>query len=273
MMSSNGHRFRPRKSLIGMVHVAALPGSPRHDTPVELIAASAAAEAQVFERAGFDAIMIENMHDAPYVHGAALGPETVAAMTRIAVEIASTVEIRFGVQILSGGNRQALSVAMAAGGDFIRCENFVFSHVADEGLLAEAEAGPLLRDRARIGAGHVAVLADLKKKHASHALTADLSLEEAAEAAEFFGADALVITGTATGRPTNPDDVSRVKRLTTLPVVVGSGATPETLPMLFEHADAVIVGSAAKHGGVWSNPVDPDACERLAAAARPFQDA
>jgi hypothetical protein len=97
--------------------------------------------------AGFDAIIIENMHDAPYVHGDRLGPEIVAAMTRVGTEVASAVSCPLGVQILSGGNRHALAVAQSIGGSFIRCENFVYAHVADEGLLPEAEAGPLLRYR------------------------------------------------------------------------------------------------------------------------------
>ena len=39
----------------------------------------------------------------------------------------------------------------------------------------DACAGPLLRYRKHIGAAHIAVWADLKKKHAAHAVTADVS--------------------------------------------------------------------------------------------------
>ena len=83
---------------------------------------------------------------------------------------------------------------------------FVFAHVADEGL-ARAAAGPLLRYRRQIGADHIAVFADIKKKHASHAMTADVSIAEAARAAEFFGADGVIVTGAATGKPVEPADV------------------------------------------------------------------
>ena len=157
--------------------------------------------------------------------------------------------------------------AQSIGSSFVRVENFVFSHVADEGLLVEAEAGPLLRYRRLIGAEDVRIFADIKKKHASHAITADVSLGEAAEAAAFFGADGLVISGTATGRPTNPDDVRRAKEASGLPVLVGSGANAETIGALLEHADAVIIGSATKQDGVWSHPVDAAACVRIARAA------
>lgn len=42
----------------------------------------------------------------------------------------------------------------------------------------------------------------------SHSITADLSLIDIAEAAEFFLADGLAVTGSATGRPANPTDLS-----------------------------------------------------------------
>ncbi len=257
-----------RKALIGMVHVGALPGTPGARLSVDELVSQAVAEAKVIADAGFDAVMIENMHDAPYVHGAALGPEIVAAMTRVGQAVREAVSIPMGIQILSGGNRHAIATAQAVGGAFIRCENFVFSHVADEGLLAEAEAGALLRYRRMVGAEGIGVFCDIKKKHASQALTADLSLGDCAEAAEFFGADAVIITGTATGKPTSVADVGEAKRAVSIPVLVGSGVTPETVGPLFEHADALIVGSFIKADGCWKNAVDGGRCEKVVAAGR-----
>jgi membrane complex biogenesis BtpA family protein len=177
-------------------------------------------------------------------------------------------ELPIGVQVLSGGEHEALAVALACRGSFIRCENFVFAHVADEGLMPQAAAGPLLRYRKSLNAG-AAIFADIKKKHASHALTADISLADAAKAAEFFGADGVIVTGTATGEPTDPAHVAEVRAATTptLPVLVGSGVTPQQVRPLFDAgADGLIVGSSIKQGGLWSNPLDPTACRALAAA-------
>lgn len=250
--------LRGRKALIGMVHVGALPGTPEGRLPIDRLADQAAREATILAKAGFDAVMIENMHDRPYVHQEH-GPEVAAVMTRVATAVRAAVGERMplGVQVLSGGNREALAVALAAGLQFIRCENFVFSHVADEGLLARAEAGPLLRYRRLIGAEHVAVLCDIKKKHASHAITADVPLADAAAAAEFFGADGVIVTGTATGRPTSPQDVDQAVGATRLPVLVGSGVTPDSVGDLLPFADALIVGSWIKQRGRWEHPVDP----------------
>lgn len=274
VMAPHAEVLPRERSLIGMIHIGALPGSPFGETSIELIAAQAAAEARLLTEAGFDAIIIENMHDRPYRHGDH-GPEVAAAMTRIALEVEAVTQLPLGVQVLSGGNRDALAIAVATGASFIRCENFVFAHVADEGLLARAEAGELLRYRRAIGAEHVAVFADIKKKHASHAITADISIEAAAEAALFFGASGLIVTGAATGQATDPADVARVARVASqatlggagAPVLVGSGVTPETVGPLFEHAAGLIVGSWIKHDGVWSNEPDPARCRAMVEAA------
>ena len=260
------------KALIGMVHVRALPGSPASSLSIGEIACKAAGEARILAEAGFDAVMIENMHDRPYVHGRQ-GPEIVAAMTAAGLAVRAELsrvglgKVPLGVQVLSGGNHEALAVALACGGAFVRVENFVFAHVADEGLLAQAEAGPLLRYRRGIGATGIRLFCDIKKKHASHAITADISPAEAAEAAAFFGADGVIVTGPATGRPADIADVAAVRGATELPVLVGSGVTPEAIGALFDHAEALIVGSACKQGGLWCNDLDPARIGALVRAA------
>jgi len=255
-------------ALIGMVHVGALPGAPGSSEPVRTLAERASDEARVLAEAGFDAVIVENMHDAPYVHGDRLGPEVVAAMTRVVAAVAEAVEMPIGVQVLSGGNRHAIAVAHATDAAFIRCENFVYAHVADEGLLAEAEAGPLLRYRRSIGADRVRILADVKKKHASHAITGDLSIGEAVRGSAFFGADGLVITGSFTGEPASLDDLQQARAQAGVPVLVGSGVTPENAGDLLASADGLIVGSWIKRGGHWAQPVDPERCAQMARAFR-----
>jgi membrane complex biogenesis BtpA family protein len=249
---------------------------------VERIAELAAKEAKVLIGAGFDGLIVENMHDAPYVHAGVErrhAPEIVAAMTRCVLAVREAVgpKISIGVQVLSGGNQEAIAIALAAGADFIRCENFVFAHVADEGLLERAEAGTLLRYRKMIGAERVRVFTDIKKKHASHAITADVSIADAVEAAAFFGSDGVIITGTATGRPTEPDDIreareaagTRESGATRLPVLVGSGVTPETAKELFEAgADALIVGSYIKRDGHWAGAIDGKRCRAMVRSVR-----
>jgi hypothetical protein len=254
--------------LIGMVHAGATPGSPRSRRGVRALAEQAAAEAAILVAAGFDGVIVENMHDAPYVNGPH-DPATTAAMTRCVHAVRERVpDATLGVQVLSRGEREALAIAHACGAQFVRCENFVFAHVADEGLMAQAAAGPLLRYRQAIGASTIKVYADIQKKHASHALTADLTLADWAKGAEFFGADGVIVTGAATGQATDPEDVRTVRTATKLPVLVGSGVTPADARSLLQNADALIVGSWIKKGGDWKNPVDAERAKRLVHAVR-----
>jgi membrane complex biogenesis BtpA family protein len=249
--------FRDRlgspRALIGMLHVGALPGTPSAQTPLEAIVEQAIADARIYRDEGFTALAIENMHDRPYLRGA-VGPEIVAAMTVVAREVRRDVNLPLGLQILAGANREALATAHASGADFVRVEGFVYAHVADEGVI-ESCAGELLRYRRLIGADRVLVLADIKKKHSAHAITADVSIVETAKAAELFLADGLIVSGPATGIAASPAEVRDVADGVCLPVLVGSGLSADNLSQ-FAHATGFIVGSSVKRHGRWDQPLD-----------------
>ncbi len=252
--------FGSERALVGMIHVGALPGTPRASQSIEAIVDAAIAEAQVYRGAWFHAVAIENMHDRPYLPRE-VGPEVVAAMAVVAREVRRAVELPLGVQLLAGANRAALAVALSAGAAFVRVEGFVFAHVADEGPMA-SDAGALLRYRRAIGADGIRVFADIKKKHSSHAVTADVDIVETARAAEFFLADGVVVTGTATGQAADAAEVRAVAGAIGVPVLVGSGVSAENIAA-YADADAFIVGSSVKQGGLWSNPIDAARVEAL----------
>lgn len=247
--------FSRTKPVIGVIHVGALPGTPRSSQTVSELIALAKVEAKLYRESGVDGVIIENMHDIPYLRGE-VGPEIVAAMTAIAAEVKRECALPVGVQLLAGANIEAMAVAHAAGLDFIRAEGYAYAHVADEGLI-QASAARLLRYRKMIGAARVQVWADVKKKHAAHAITADVSLGETAETIEFMGADCVIVTGSATGKPPNVADVQEAKSHCHLPVFLGSGITENNVAEFYENADGFIIGTAFKLDGLWSNTVDP----------------
>ena len=253
--------FRSSKPIIGMIHVGALPGTPAASQPLRLIQAQAVREAGIYRDAGVDGVMLENMHDTPYLRGA-VGPEIVAAMAVIARAVKDAVRLPCGVQILAGANREAMAVAHAADLDFVRVEGFAFAHVADEGII-ESSAADLLRYRRQIGADRVQVWADIKKKHSSHAITADVGLAETAHAVEFMRGDAVIVTGAITGVAPRPADVALAKRGTRLPVLLGSGISAANVSAFVATADGFIVGSEFKRGGHWSARVDPARVRRF----------
>jgi membrane complex biogenesis BtpA family protein len=255
--------FSVKRALIGVVHLQALPGTPAHKLDLKEIKSIAVDEARVYQDAGFHAVLIENTHDRPYLKSS-VGPEIVAAMSVVGAEVRRAVPLPLGIQVLAGANTSALAVALASDASFVRVEGFVFAHVADEGLI-EASAGHLLRYRRVIGADHLRVFADIKKKHSAHALTADVDIVETAKAAEFFTVDGVVVSGLATGEPANPSEVAAVADAVSVPTLVGSGITLENIHA-FSKADALIVGSSIKKDGVWFNPIDPQRARALARA-------
>jgi membrane complex biogenesis BtpA family protein len=252
--------------LIAVIHVQALPGTPKHRFSPAQIIDQAVKEAEIFVQAGVDEIIIENMHDRPYLNRQ-VGPEVVAMMTSVGLAVKKIAHLPIGIQILAGANKASLAVAQAAGLDYIRAEGFVFGHVADEGYI-DSDAGELLRYRKQIGADHIKVLTDIKKKHSAHAITADVDLAETAHAAEFFLSDGLIVTGTATGKPASLEEVKAVKKAVQIPVFVGSGINDQNIKAFAAVADGLIVGSYFKRDGHWANEVEPGRVRRLADVLR-----
>jgi membrane complex biogenesis BtpA family protein len=247
--------FQRRMPVIAMIHLGALPGTSTSSLTMTQIERQALREAKIFRDADVDGVMLENMHDTPYLRGR-VGPEIVAAMAVVARAIKDQTQLPCGVQVLAAANLEALAVAHAAGLDFIRAEGFVFAHVADEGL-TESCAGDLLRYRKQIGAEHIRILTDIKKKHSSHAITEDIGLEETAAAARFFLSDGVVLSGASTGDPTDPGELQRLReKFPEMPLFVGSGVTAENVHAYRPHATGLIIGSYFKQDGRWDQPVD-----------------
>jgi len=238
-----------------MIHVGALPGTPAQRDSLDQIVRLARREAALYRSAGIHGLMIENMHDTPYLKGG-VGPEITAAMTAVARAVKEEAGLPTGIQILAGANREALAVAVAAGLDFIRAEGFTFAHVADEGLI-ESCAAELLRYRKEIGAEKVRVWADVKKKHSSHAITSDVSIGATAHTVEFMRGDAVIVTGSFTGDAPSLHELEDVKKSVSLPVLLGSGVSAENLGDFYALADGFIVGSDFKKHGDWKK--EPDA--------------
>jgi membrane complex biogenesis BtpA family protein len=244
--------IQDKKVIVGMIHLKALPGTPFSKLPPEKIIESAIKEAKIYKRNGINVVAIENMHDIPYVKNP--GPEIISLMAIIGKKV-KELGLYCGIQILAGANKEALAVAHAAGLDFIRVENFVYGHVADEGYM-DACAGELLRYRKSIGAENILIFTDIKKKHASHVITSDISIEEAAKTADFFMSDGLIITGISTGKEPDLEEVKRVRKVSKNRIIIGSGITKDNLKKYFDYADIFIVGSYFKKGGYWKNDLD-----------------
>lgn len=252
------------RALIGMVHLGPLPGSPRWEGSLAAVTERAVADARALEAGGFDACLVENYGDAPFAP-ARVDPATVAAMACVVAEVRRAVRFPVGVNVLKNDARAALAVAAATGAAFVRVNVHVGAVVADQGVI-QGDAYRTLRYRRLLGTA-TRLFVDVGGKHAVPLAPVDPA-QVARDAAYRGLADALVVSGVATGEPTPLADVRRARAaVPDRPILVGSGVTPETVGDLLAVADGAIVGTWLKQDGRTTNPVDPDRVAALARAA------
>jgi membrane complex biogenesis BtpA family protein len=249
-----------------MIAVMPLPGSPRYDGNDDLIVAQALSDLGHYTIGAVDAIVLENSHDLPYVK-APLPEKAVALMKRVAREVRSRFTGPIGIQMLEAANETALEIAHEADLDFIRVEGYVFAHVGGAGLI-EGCAGKLLRKRKELGCEHIKVFADVKKKHCSHALTADLTIADEIKQAQFFLTDGVIVTGARTTEPPSIIELRQARKAAKCPVLIGSGMTPENIRLYIPRADGFIVGSTFRENGDFLAPLDPHRLAAFMAAYR-----
>ena len=154
-------------TLIGMVHLAPLPGSPRWRGSMAEVIDGALADARALVEGGLDALLVENFGDAPFAPGRAEA-STVAALSVVAGAIrAAWPAMPLGINVLRNDARSALAVACATGAVFVRANVHAGAVVADQGSL-QSDAYATLRERRLLGAD-VAIFADVQTKHAGAA--------------------------------------------------------------------------------------------------------
>jgi membrane complex biogenesis BtpA family protein len=251
--------------VIGVVHLLPLPGSPRYDGRLSAVVARAVRDARAYARGDADALVVENYGDAPFFKDA-LPPETVASLALCAAAVREAVPLPVGVNALRNDARAALGIAAALDLAFLRVNVHAGVCATDQGLL-EGRAAETLRARRALGTKAL-ILADAHVKH-GRPLFAGSVADAARDLVTRGGADGVIVSGAATGAPTDLADLRAVREA--LPrgyVLAGSGVRAETVAEVLEFADAVIVGTALKRGGRTQAPVDVARVRRFVRAAR-----
>ena len=252
------------KLVVGMLHLAPLPGSPRYTKDLASIQEAMLADADTLASGGVHGLMLENFGDVPFYPGR-VPAYVVAHMTALARLVKQRFpDVPLGINVLRNDGRSALAVAHASGAQFIRVNVLCGARVTDQGLI-QGIAHDLLRERATLAAGDsIRILADVDVKHSAPLAPRPLE-DEVADTLYRGLADALIVSGSGTGRATDPDHVAAARAAArgAAPVFVGSGVSADTVADYLPHADGFIIGSAFKQGGDASRPVDADRVREL----------
>ena len=242
------------ETVIGMVHCLPLPTTAGFDGNYEKIITQAVQDAVTLEKAGVDAVIVENMGDTPF--SAMLNKAQVAALAAVTMQVKNAVKIPVGVDAAFNDCEANIAIAAITGASFIRVPVFVDTVVFTDGIINPC-AKKCMEYRKAMGKEDIKILADVQVKHA-HMLLPYITVEQSAKEVADNGADGIIVTGTQIGEETPIDLIKRVKEVVKLPVFAGSGVKAENIKTQLQIADGAIIGSSLKEGGVLTNPISYD---------------
>ncbi|ARV61714.1 phosphorybosylanthranilate isomerase [Nostocales cyanobacterium HT-58-2] len=256
--------FKTRTPIIGVVHLLPLPTSPRWGGSLKAIIDRAEQEATALASGGVNGIMVENFFDAPFTKNQ-VDPAVVSAMTVVVQRIQNLVTLPVGINVLRNDARSAMAIASCIRAQFIRVNVLTGVMATDQGII-EGEAHQLLRYRRELGSD-VKIFADVLVKHARPLSAVNLTTA-VQDTIERGLADAVIMSGWATGDPPNLEDLELATAAANgTPVFIGSGASWENVATLLQAANGVIVSSALKRHGRREQTIDPNRVSQFVEAA------
>jgi uncharacterized protein len=257
--------FKTPNPVIGVVHLLPLPTSPRWGGSLRTVIDRAEQEAVALASGGVDGIIVENFFDAPFTKDQ-VDPAIVSAMSLIVQRLMMMVTLPIGINVLRNDAHSGLAIATCTQAQFIRVNVLTGVMATDQGLI-EGRAHDLLRYRRELGSD-VKIFADVLVKHARPLSSPNLTVA-VQDTIERGLADAVILSGWATGSPPNLDDLELAKAAANAtPVFIGSGADLENVSTLMQAADGVIACSSLKRRGHRDQPVDPIRVSRFVEAVR-----
>ncbi|MDV2994001.1 MAG: hypothetical protein N4J56_003655 [Chroococcidiopsis sp. SAG 2025] len=257
--------FKTDRPIIGVVHLLPLPTSARWGGSLAAVIDRAEQEATALASGGVDGIIVENFFDAPFVKER-VDPAVVSAMTLIVQRLKQLVTLPIGLNVLRNDAHSGLAIASCVQAQFIRVNVLTGVMATDQGII-EGQAHSLLRYRRELGSD-VKIFADVLVKHARPLSSTNLT-NAVQDTIERGLADAVILSGWATGNPPNLEDLELATAAANgTPVFIGSGADWENISTLMPAADGVIVSSSLKRHGRREQPVDPIRVSQFVEAAR-----
>lgn len=260
--------FGTTKPVIGVVHLLPMPGSARFDGQLDIALSRAEQEAAALASGGVNGIIIENFFDVPFAKNR-VDTATACAMTLAAQRVKAISGLPIGINVLRNDGRTALSIAAVVDAQFIRVNVLSGAMLCDQGII-EGEAHELMLYRRHLGMDRkVRIFADVMVKHAVPiGQFSDIRMQ-AADTVKRALADAIIVSGRATGDAPEKSDLEAVREaLPTTPIFVGSGSNKDNVSSMLKAADGIIVASSVKRQGILENPVDIGRIRTLVEAVR-----
>ena len=246
--------FKNDKSVIAMIHLPALPGSPLYDPKLGLnyIIESAQRDLEALQDADVDAVLFGNENDRPYE--LKVNTASSATMSYVIGFLKEKIKVPFGVNVL-WDPISTIAVAAATGAQFVR-EIFTGVYASDMGLWIP-DAAKASRYKKSLDRNDLLMFYNVS---AEFAYSLDQrSLADRSRSVVFSSIpDAVLVSGQITGEAAKIDDIESVKKvLPNTPVLANTGVKLETVTNILKIADGVIVGSSLKVNGDTWKPIDP----------------
>src|SRR5215213_2598352 len=202
------------KSIIGMVHLPALPGTPLYDAVGGMAAIRnwAQRDLETLQAGGIHAVMFCNENDRPYRLDSDFA--SVAALTDTVASLRSELSVPFGVNVL-WDPIATIAVAAATGAAFCR-EIFTGAFAGDFGLWVRS-AGDAWRYRRQIGAQNVKMIFNINAEFAAQ--IAPRPIADVARSVVFSSTpDAICVSGPITSQAADASSLAEVTA-----AIAGSG--------------------------------------------------
>lgn len=246
--------FPNEKPIIACIHLLPLPGAPLYGGNVSAIYEQAILEAEIFKQHGVHGLIVENFRDKPFFPDR-VPAETIATLAGVARTLVKSTNLPIGINVLRNDAQAALAIATAVEASFIRVNVHGGAVVCEQGII-QGSSHLTLRLRQNLKS-NVLIFADVSVKHAVQLADRGLATDTK-DLTQRGLVDAIIVSGELTGSETNPKDVEIVRNNTHLPLIIGSGASPENLHRVIDRVNGFIVGSYFKKDGKADQLLDPN---------------
>ncbi|MEM7115538.1 MAG: BtpA/SgcQ family protein [Chloroflexota bacterium] len=250
-------KLSQKKTIIGMVHLGAMPGTPFYEEgSYEATFEQAVRDAKALDEGGATGCLVQTVErvyptkdEADYARVVGVGNivRAIAQETR--------PDFQIGVQIMTNALQASVAVAKVSGGSFLRCFALVGQSLSPWGMV-EANPLPFLRYRKRINATNIKLIAEVDGMHFKW-YGEKKPIATIARTAVRAGADAVEVAHA--DEETNLRQIHDIKSgLPDVCVILGGYTNHENAARRLAKADGAFVGSAFEPGG-WGTSIDVQA--------------